>query len=190
MTIDDNFRWLMNESAEHVHADPVLRSVFKKFGADAFRRSSGVELFDPFLRDIGFRGERCVEIGTYNGITAIILSRYFEEVVSFDIFPHTMKHTIVEYLGIKNIRFVDVADNEEKAQKIRALDFDAAYSDGDHAKDAEFDFNLVRRCRRVLFHEYWDIQKPVYDLVNNLRESGDRVIVQDKFAYWDGRARG
>lgn len=190
MTIDENFRWLMNESAEHVHADPVLRSVFKKFGADAFRRSSGVELFDPFLRDIGFSGRRCVEIGTYNGITAIILSRYFEEVVSFDIFPHTMKHTIVEYLGIRNIKFVDIKDNEEKAEIISGLDFDAAYSDGDHINDAAFDFNLVRKCKRVLFHEYWDMQKPVYDLVNGLRASDEKVLVQGKFAYWDGRARG
>ena len=186
MTIDNNFRWLMNENADHVHKDPQLSAIFHKFGADAFRRSSGVELFDPFLKEISFTGDRCVEIGTYNGITAIILSRYFKEVVSFDIFPYTAKHAIAEFAGVTNVRFVDIKNNKEKADLINSLDFDAAYSDGDHAKDAAFDFNLVKRCGRVLFHEYWDIQEPVYDLVNTLkRNPRDKVIVQGKFAYWE-----
>jgi len=187
LTIDNNFRWLMNENADHIHKDPQLSAIFHRFGADAFRRSSGVELFESFLRKIKFRGERCVEIGTYNGITAIILARYFKEVVSFDIFPYTAKHAIAEFAGVTNVRFVDIKSNEEKAELINALDFDAAYSDGDHANDAQSDFDLVKKCKRVLFHEYWDIQQPVYDLVNSLKLNfRDKVTIEGKFAFWEG----
>lgn len=180
----------MDMSADHVHADPQMAAIFKHFGADAFRRSSGVEQFEPFLKGINFTGKRCVEIGTYNGITALILARYFEEVVTFDIFPHTAKKAIAEFAGVTNVRFVDVKDNAEKARLIKRLDFDAAYVDGDHKNDTLTDFALVRRCERVIFHEYWDLQVPVYKLVNSLRDKGDRVVVEGKFAFWDGRKRG
>lgn len=186
---DSAFRWLVNESADHVHADPQFAAVFKRFGADAFRRSSAVEpAFETLIKAGGFRGKRCVEIGTFNGITALVLSRYFEEVVSIDIFPHTLKHALMEFCGVKNVRFVDAKDNAEKAKVIAALDFDAAYVDGDHQNDTATDFALLERCGRVLFHEYWEQQKPVWDLVNSLRGRGT-VQVEGKFALWTA-ARG
>ena len=185
--VDADFHRRMKEDVDHIHDDPQLEAIFKRFGADAFRRSSGVEPFDPFLKRINFSGDRCVEIGTYNGITAIILARYFKEVVSIDIFPHTAKHAIAEFVGVTNVRFVDIKDNEEKADIINGLDFDAAYSDGDHSNDTQLDFDLVKRCRRVLFHEYWDIQTPVYNLVNSLKQKRGKVIIDGKFAYWEGR---
>lgn len=182
---DTAFRWLMEQSSDHVHADPNLSEIFRRFGADAFRRSSGVEPeFIRIIEKANFRGRRCVECGTYNGITAIILSRFFEEVVSIDIFPHTIKHTLIEHLGITNIRFVDVKDNAEKARVVQALDgFDGAYVDGDHQNDTESDFALVKDCGRVLFHEYWEQQKPVWELVDRLRGAGT-IQVEGKFALW------
>lgn len=181
---DQAFRWLATESSDHVHIDPQLASVFKKYGADAFRRSSAVEAeFETLIKRGNFGGKRCVEIGTYNGMTAIVLSRYFKEVVSFDVFPHTIKHTIVNDLGITNIRFFDVKNNTEKAEIIRGLDFDGAYVDGNHDLDTETDFALVERCGQVLFHEYWQTQMPVWNLVNRLRQSG-HVETEGKFALW------
>lgn len=166
-----------------LHRDPVLRRVYECFGIGVFRRSSVLEGFDAFVRAVGFNGRRCVEIGTRNGLTAILLARYFEEVVSIDIEPNRKKHEIAEYVGVENVRFIDVADNEEKARVIGAMEFDAAYCDGDHARDTLTDFALVERCGRVLFDEYWETQQPVWQLVNQLRSRGT-VEVAGKLAQW------
>ncbi len=181
---DAPFQWLVNESADHIHSDPVMSEIFKRFGADAFRRSSAVEApFWGLITSGSFKGKRCVEIGTYNGMTAIALARCFDEVVTFDVFSQTAKRTIAEMVGVKNVRFVDVPDdNVEKYRQIGALTFDAAYVDGNHERDTESDFEAVRKCGRVLFHEYWDQQPPVFNLVNRLRKEGWNVQVQGKFA--------
>lgn len=172
-----------------IMGDPQMRAVIERFGIEPFRRSSVVERFDEVVRELRFTGRRCVEIGSWMGLTAVVLSRYFEEVVSIDIYPTRVKHQIVEFLGIKNIRFIDVKDNDEKARFINGLSFDAAYSDGDHAKDAASDFELVRRCGQVLMHEVWVSQPDVWKLVRRLRDRGQVVETRDKFGIWRNGAK-
>lgn len=171
-----------------IMADPQLRAVVEKFGVEPFRRSSVVESFDEVVRELRFTGKRCVEIGSWMGLTAVVLSRYFDEVVSIDIHPTPVKHEIIDFLGIKNIKFIDVKDNDEKALVFKRLSFDAAYSDGDHAKDAFEDFELVKRCGHVLMHEVWVSQPNVWKLVRRLRDHNQTVEVRDKFGIW--RRRG
>ncbi|MES2634015.1 MAG: hypothetical protein V4669_13660 [Pseudomonadota bacterium] len=174
----DRFDALMN--------DAQLMRVYRKFGREVFRRSAALEGLNEFVKANGFKGGRCVEIGTCHGITALILARYFDEVVSIDIAPFPLKHEIAAFLKVKNITFIDVKDNAEKAQVIKALDFDAAFCDGDHAADTETDFALVARCGHVLFHEHWAPQPPVLKLVETLKRKG-RVATAGKWAIWDGR---
>jgi len=166
-----------------LHKDPALVRVAKKFGFEPFRRSSVLEGLDDFCKEQKFSGKRVVEIGSWMGLTAVVLSRHFEEVVSVDIHPTEEKHAIVKFLGIKNVRFIDVKDNAEKAAVINELQFDGALVDGDHARDTELDFSLVERCGQVLFHEHWDAQPAVVDLVNRLRARGT-VATEGKWALW------
>ena len=161
-------------------SDRQLMRVFERFGPEAFRRSSVLEGFDRFLTNAGFAGRTCVEIGTLKGLTAIVLARHFEQVISFDIIDDPMKRDIAAMLGVDNVRFVNIADDEEKARCINATEFDAAYVDGNHAHDTATDFALVRRCGRVLFHEHWDAQPPVVNLVGRL----SNVTAHGKFALW------
>lgn len=184
----DRFKLLIENSDDYFRDDPQMLSVFKTFGAEAFRRSSMFDGLEDFIKAQKFRGKHCVEIGTYSGITAVILSRYFERVTSIDIFPPTAKHTIIKHCGIQNVRFIDVKDNIEKAHVIGSLGpFDAAYSDGDHVKDTESDFELLRGCGRVLFHEYYEQQPAVWALVNALRLTGDVATDGKKLALWRAR---
>lgn len=162
-------------------SNPLLMQVFERFGPAAFRRSSVLEGFERFIATHGFRGETCLEIGTCKGLTAIVLSRFFRRVVTVDILDDPLKWQIADYLGVTNVEFVNVADNVEKASVIRALEFDAAYVDGDHAHDTDADFDLTRRCGRVLFHEYWDAQPVVVRLVDSLRPN---VQNEGKLALW------
>jgi protein-L-isoaspartate O-methyltransferase len=166
-----------------LHRDPQLVEVVKTFGIGVFRRSSVLEGFAEFIKANGFGGRRCVEIGTCNGLTALVLARHFDEVVTIDIAPNEVKRRIAHHCQARNIRFVDIADNAEKAHLIGGLEFDAAYVDGDHAHDTETDFALVQRSGRVLFHECWEAQPPVFNLVNRLKESGS-VITKGKLALW------
>lgn len=166
-----------------LHRDRQLVEVVKAFGIGVFRRSSVLEGFADFIREHGFKGQRCVEIGTCNGLTALVLARHFDEVVTIDVVPNDVKRRIADYLGVCNIQFVDVKDNAEKARVIAGLTFDAAYVDGDHTHDTETDFALVQRSGCVLFHEHWPAQPAVMALVDALRSTG-RVVTKGKLALW------
>lgn len=172
-----------------LHADPMLTRIFATFGPEPFRRSSVLEGFNGFLVAQRLGGERCVEIGTWKGLTALVLSRYFREVVSVDIVPDPERERIAACAGVVNVRFVTVADNAEKARVIDGLQFDAAYIDGDHARDTAVDFATVERCGTVLFHEYWEAQPSVWHLVNALRSAG-AVVNAGKLALWRSGGNG
>lgn len=166
-----------------VLSDPRMTLVLQAFGAEVFRRSSIFHGLDAFLDESGVRGGTCFEIGTWNGLTAITLSRYFDRVITVDIAHNAMKHEIIARLGIDNIRCFDVADNADKARIAAAHDFDFAYLDGDHAHDTEADFALVEHCGRVLFHEVWPFQKPVWSRVHRLLPS-EVTFGGDGLALW------
>lgn len=160
--------------------DKQLMQVFDKYGASTFRRSSVLEGFEAFIKENKFSGKTCVEIGTLKGLTAIVLSRYFDQVITIDIVDDPLKREIASMLGINNIEFINVKDNAEKASVINGLQFDGAYSDGNHHDDAESDFALVKKCGRVLMHEHWDAQPAVVQLANRL----GGVITKNKWALW------
>lgn len=164
--------------------DPFLRRLVDEIGVEVFRRSSVLEGFDEFLRTTHFKGECCMEIGTCNGLTAVVLARYFKKVISVDVAPSAMKHIVARSAKVDTrVHFIEVKDNAEKARVVSSFAFDAAYSDGDHARDTYTDFELVRKCGRVLFHEYWQTQPPVWNLVNSLARTG-MVKTKGKFALW------
>lgn len=176
-----------NERLFTVLGDSQLRAVVERFGTEPFRRSSVTESFPDVLSALNFNGKRCIEIGSWMGLTAIVLARHFDEVVSIDILPNPIKHEIAEFLGVTNIKFIDVADNKEKADVISRLSFDAAYCDGDHENDTFTDFDIVKACGHVLFHEVWEAQPSVMRLMRRLRAIGT-VETKGKFGAWRGQA--
>lgn len=179
---------IVGEITHGAFASPLLKAIFKKFGRTAFGRSSACMEFESFLKRIDAKGDCCLEIGTMHGITAVVLSQYFKQVVcvSVDVQPHKLfKHDIVHYLGIKNITFYDVKNNEEKERLVKTLKFDFAYVDGDHARDTHLDFGLVKHCGHVLLHEAWPLQPAVWNLVNSMPQDEIIRASYDCFAYWE-----
>lgn len=173
--------------------NPLLVKVIEQFGPEALRRASVCMEFEAFLRRIGAGGECCLEIGTYNGISALILSQFFERVVTISLEDHgtdtKMKQRIFEACGVKNVHPIEIADDRQKAEIIPRHAFDFAYLDGDHVNCTESDFALTKHCGRVLFHEYWPLQPPVWNFVNALDPREVTVAEYDCFAYWE-RAGG
>jgi len=170
-------------------ANPMFKVVLEKFGNIAFARSSACMEFENFVRRINARGETCLEIGTYQGMSAIILTQFFNKVICVSVdddLRRVIKHEIVELLGIQHkIKFYDVNNNQEKYDLIRFMNFDFCYIDGDHTNDTLTDFSAVKKCGRVLFHEYWPLQPPVWNLVNSLPQNEVTRAHFDCFAYWE-----
>jgi protein-L-isoaspartate O-methyltransferase len=155
--------------------------VFERFGPAAFRRSCVLEGFEAFIRAQKFGGDTVVEIGTLKGLTALVLARYFEHVITIDVVDDPQHREISDMLGARNVDFLIVPDNAAKASVINALKFDAAFVDGNHHDDTESDFALVKRCGRVMMHEFWDAQ-PVVG--KTLRAAGGSLITSGKWALW------
>lgn len=198
-------------------SNPRLNAVLKHFGKTAFGRSSACMEFESFLRQIAVGatghglsmplathafqagddgrlvedlkiGKTCLEIGTFHGITAVVLSQFFDQVLCVSVDdPNAklLKEDIIHFLGIKNIAFHDARDNAEKAAFIKAATFDFCYQDGDHTNDTPADFALVKHCGRVLFHEFWPLQPPVWNLVNSLPQHEVTRAQFDCLAYWE-----
>ncbi len=160
----------VGDRVQTVLADPYLLKAYRRFGDDIVRRSSVFHGLARFLAERKIRGQRCFEVGTWNGLTAAILSRHFDEVVTVDIVDRPLKQEVLDHLGITNVRCHVVSENAKKLAlwKSYRCQFDFAYLDGDHAHDTDSDFELVKGCGRVLFHEVWPFQPPVWELVHQL----------------------
>lgn len=160
------------------------------------RRGAGV--FERALSGKGFG--TVVEIGTYRGVSAAEMSRYCERVVTIDLAYGQLERGGERFnrrafwasLDCSNIDLHLVADDREKAQLLRSLDFEFAFIDGGHdASSVALDFDLVKRCGHVLFHDADDNRarefkqnapNHVYEFVASLPEH--EVEFLDIFALW------
>ena len=140
----------------------------------------------------GRRYKRILEIGTYRGIGSAYMSQFCERIVTVDLKHGKMekdrqvfdRFRLWETLGVKNIDLFLVDGDKHKADLIKTFDFDFAFVDGDHEGNApRDDFELVKRCGAVLFHDY-DGDNGVTRLVNSLPK--EQVTVMDIFAFWQG----
>lgn len=172
--------------------------IVREFGESILKRSAlrirrGAGVFERALAGKGYR--TALEIGTYRGASAAEISRYVDRVVTID-----LAHGQIEQAGetwdraafwaslcVDNVTFHAVRDNDEKAAIVRALDFDIAFIDGAHdAQGVRFDFDLVKRCGRVLFHDADDNgpgrENHVYEFISTLPKA--QVEHMDIFALW------
>jgi predicted O-methyltransferase YrrM len=152
--------------------------------------------FTNFFKDIKIK--TVVEIGTYKGISAAFLAQFAKTVFTFDIKDYKRKYKIWDDLGVADkIRYFTVkgpSNNFEgkirtskKAVDIKEiienLRFDFAFIDGEHTYEAvKQDFELVKKCGRVLFH---DIHKKAYKgIVQFCNEIGAEIDKDGQVAYW------
>ena len=149
-------------------------------------------LFRSFLygKDI-----KCaIETGTYKGTTTALLARYADKVVTIDKFNYIDKYAFWLEYGVhdKIVSYV-VEDDADKAVLLSNIDFDFAFLDGDHSVEGvKADFDMVKRCGRVLFHDYYEEgskydngtakRQGIVPLVDSLPQ--DEVKIGRPFAYW------
>lgn len=152
----------------------------------------GAGVMEHFLAGRGVR--TALEIGTYRGVGAAEISQFVDRVVTVDLHHGRLeqlgeewdRHAFWRSLGIDNIVLHLVDDDAEKAEFVRGLDFDFAFIDGAHDQRVRDDFELVKRCGRVLFHDVDSRGKPELDHVYNFVMSLPRAQLErrDIFALW------
>lgn len=131
-----------------------------------------------------------LEIGTYQGMSSCWFSTFCKHIDTIDIDDHKIKYKLWDAMNIRNkIDFHLIKSDAGKKELINSLDFDFAFVDGDHEEGVNLDFELVRKCGRVLFHDYnkenaylLEHFKHIIKLVDSLPES--EVVVYNEYAYW------
>ena len=137
--------------------------------------------------------EGIIEIGTCNGLGTVTLASIGKFVHTFDIAYRNVEY-VWNLFGVRQkisncvapqsqIDYV-ISDLEKNWKDI--LKFNLAFIDGDHTYQAvKHDFNLVKFCGRVIFH---DVNLP--DVARlAVGELGAKVIGNEriKFGYWEGK---
>lgn len=146
------------------------------------------QMFRNYFKDRKI--EHAVEIGTKYGLGTLLMAYYVPHVTTIDIIPRTEPLELWRYwdnIGRK-ITYAVAKDNEEKREYLKDKDFDFAFIDADHGyEEVKFDFECVKRCGRVLFHDYGTKQgmwkKGVVQFVNELPK--DEIEIKQPFAYWE-----
>lgn len=151
----------------------------------------GAGVFERLLGGGIYR--RALEIGTYRGVSSALMAQFCERVLTIDLIDGKMErdHQVFdrvrfwESMGIGNIDLRLIETEAEKAAIVSAAEFDFAFVDGDHEGRAPLrDFELVKRCGTVLFHDY-DGDNGVRRFVDTLPRAEVEII--DIFALWRRR---
>ena len=150
--------------------------------------------------------KHALEIGTWFGVSALVLTQYAEHVSTIDIQWRPESGLLWKTFNISNrITRYEIDSEAQKAKIIKQLDFDFAFIDGGHRYgNVKLDFALVKHCGRVLFHDYYDrtdiipgidlkgmaerredpsTLEEVKKFVDEIEEG--TIIIKKPFAYWE-----
>lgn len=186
----------MRDKIESLHGASTLRK-------SALNIRGGAGVFERVLAGKDYR--TALEIGTYKGCAAAEIAQYVERVITIDLKRGKLEQngeTFDRYafwnsLGVRNIELRLVENDKEKAELIAGLDFDFAFVDGAHDQTVKNDFDLVKKCGNVLFHDADDnrlragksgVANYVYEFLQTLPQ--DQLEFIDIFAMWTNKKGG
>ncbi len=184
-------------TSDEIHARAV-----SLYGAGVLRRSAlyirgGAGVFEWALKDKGIR--TVLEIGTYKGVSAAAMAQYVDRVITIDLKRGRLentdrsfdRHAFWRTMGVTNVELILVENDAEKKAVVDELEFDFAFVDGAHDQTVRDDFNLVKRCGRVLFHDADDnrtrgfkehASNHVYEFLETLPR--EQLQFNDIFCLW------
>ena len=141
---------------------------------------------NEFILDEFFRNKKIdhlLEVGTYLGVMALLFTRYAKQVTTIDAWPRTDPLSLWGMFEAK-VNYFASGKQDELDSLISKTDFDFAYIDADHSYNCvKHDFENVKKCGRVLFHDYWDSNSEVEKFVKELPQ--DELTFIEPFVYWE-----
>lgn len=153
---------------------------------------SDEDILRKFVESLNPVPEGIIEIGTCNGLGTLTLASIGKFVHTFDIAYRNVEY-IWNLFGLRNKISNCVAPQSEIDYVISDLEknwqdlqFNFAFIDGNHTyQSVKHDFELVKFCKRVLFH---DVQLPDINKFA-VGELGARVMGKGriKFGYWESK---
>jgi hypothetical protein len=124
-------------------------------------------LFDWYDRCKGFT--EMVEIGTWRGLSALVFASWGIKVHTFDIIEQEHCKPLWAHFGMDIDQHV-CADRAEISGWMDITPFDFAFIDAVHNyENVKADYQMVKRCGNVLFHDYHETDFPgVYKFCNEI----------------------
>lgn len=170
--------------------DPeIMKRILDKFGAIAGHWSlvcqdHGIEGLIRFMTEPGIRN--AVEIGTHHGSSAVVMAQMCGHLHTFDCIDFPERFELWKEAGLKNITSYVTPTDDEKEAILNGLDFDFAFLDGSHREGVREDFMMVKKCGRVLFHDYPDAGNVEYASIRRLVDGlpKSQVEIFHNFAMW------
>lgn len=209
------------DSRKLIGESGYFEMIYKEFGQYQMRYSAvscpeHEQIFRNILR--GKKIKHALEIGTCLGTSTPILFYYADRVTTVDINRYYEATRLWANLGIlPDIDYYIIGDEADKTKfsyqcnesdKAKLLDkiddFDFAFIDGNHRDGVYIDYELTKKCGRLLFHDYFhdtdempEVMKEgifstdsdlrtspqILELVDSLPE--DEVTKLPPFAYWE-----
>lgn len=198
---------MVDRKQSNVGDTGLYKALLYEYGMRYIRHSAIADpsteaIFRSFLRGKTIR--KAVETGTHFGVSACILAHYAERVATMDINQFDNEAEVLW----KSLRITDKIDyyilggkDDEKEKRLvlnEVGEFDFAFIDGNHRDGVILDWNLLKSCGRVLFHDYFTdpriipgmrpewgakISPFILDLVDSLPQN--EVTIREPFAYWE-----
>jgi len=178
---------------------PEIMAKLNEIGRPDFNTASAVvehDYFRKFCKRLNPPIIDSMEIGTFNGLGTITLASIGRFVYTFDVayrnqeyiwslFPN-IRNKISTYCGPQE--FLSYTISEIKFYLSKFLNFNFAFIDGDHTIDAvRRDFEMVKFCGRVLFHDCWTRNMPIRNFVT--KEIGGTIpnpeVEDGMYGYWE-----
>ncbi len=154
------------------------------------------EKFEEVMKDIIARKpiDRFLEIGTHEGLATTFLTQFCNRIDTIDIRDYIFKYKLWYQYKVKDMIYAHVCKTDQaKRDLVAKLKFDFAFVDGDHQEGVLLDWELVKHCGRVLFHDYKvgdqypekykELYKHIINLVDSLPKN--EVTINPPFAYWE-----
>jgi len=141
------------------------------------------EKFRGFLR--GKDIKTALELGTWKGVTALLMTYYANLVITLDRMPLLLTQALWSRYGQRDnqIAFRRVPTNEDKVKLINDLDFDFAFIDDQHDYEGlKLGFEATKKCGRVLMHDYWPAFPGVMQFINELPR--EKLTFNEPFVLW------
>jgi predicted O-methyltransferase YrrM len=163
--------------------------IFKFY--DVFRTTQADKCLENIVAGINYNS--AVEIGTGNGLSALVLAKYCKGMVfTFDVVKRNAEFIWSFFPELRKRIYYVTGEQYYIDESIRHIfkesDFkiDFAFIDGEHTEEyCRHDFELVRECgvKRILFHDAHDPQIAPY-MINVLKAQR----IESLYAYWEEKA--